>query len=239
MNGDAGEADEKAHESSDNEAEEQRMISLQERRRKYYEERKKKMGRKKQPASISDILNAEQDKPIEHETRFLNVKVHTKIAQNSYAAKTDSNEEKVYLVGELEIADYLTFSELAPKAMVLFNEQLKDKGHDIELLSENSKGCAFRFAKKNGEPDSNFPSFDGAQKVSDCGVTNVCLIIPVESINYPQANPSNNASTVAATDHTSSEIVQKAPKEPMQKKKTGNLKKGNHNVERLEQTSSS
>ena len=194
------------------------------------------MGKRKQPASISDILNAEQDKPIEQETRFLNVKVHTKIGQTIYAAKTESNEDKVYLVGELEIADYLTFAELAPKAMVLFNEQLKEKGHDIELSSESAKKCCFRFAKKNGEPDSNFPSFDSEQKVSDCGVTNVCLIIPLECINYPQANPSNNASTVANTDYTSSEL---APREPAKKPKQGNLRAENRNMARMEQSSTS
>jgi hypothetical protein len=141
MNGDVADVDQnKGNDSSDNEHEDKRMKSLQDRRKRYYEERKKRMNKNNKPASISDILNSEE-KTIEPETRFLNIKVHTKISENSYSTKAETENEMIPLVGEIEIADYITFQELAPKSLAMFNDQLKDKGHDIEILVDQSKKC--------------------------------------------------------------------------------------------------
>jgi hypothetical protein len=141
MNEDVADVDQnKGNDSSDNEHEDKRMNALQDRRKRYYEERKKRMNKNKTPASISDILNSEE-KTIEPETRFLNIKVHTKISVNAYSTKAETEIEMIPLVGEIEIADYITFQELAPKSLSMFNDQLKDKGHDIELLVDQSKKC--------------------------------------------------------------------------------------------------
>lgn len=144
MNGDVSDADQNKgssnNDSSDNEHEDKRSKALQDRRKKYYEERKKRMNKNNKQASISDILNSEE-KIIEPETRFLNIKVHTKIYENSYSPKAETENEMIPLVGEIEIADYITFQELAPKSLAMFNDQLKDKGHDIEILVDQSKKC--------------------------------------------------------------------------------------------------
>lgn len=141
MNGDIADADQnKGNDSSDNEQEDKRAKSLQDRRKRYYEERKKKMNKNNKPASISDILNAVEN-TIEPETRFLNIKVHTKIPENAYSAKADMENDMIMLVGAIEIADYITFQELVPKSLSMFNDQLRDKGHDIELLIDQAKKC--------------------------------------------------------------------------------------------------
>lgn len=171
MNG--GELHPDNNESSDDEIS-QKTTTLQDRRRRFYEERKMKMQKRNQPVSIADMLNAEPNQnPIEHEKRFLTVKVHTRIPKTRYDAKTEDESNLQHLVGELEIADYLTFEELVSKAIEMFNSQLKKQGSDIEISENYIKKFCFKLAKKTGHPDSNFPSFDNKQKVSDCGVTNV------------------------------------------------------------------
>ena len=189
MNGDSQEhQQEDGEESSEEEIQEKRAIAIQSRRQKIYEEKKRRMANIKKPASISDILNKEE-KTLEPQTKFLNVKVHTRVSPDQHNEKSQTGEDLVHLVGEIEITEFLTFEGLIPKAIELFNSQLKDKGHDIEIHNKLNKNC-FRFAKKNGEADSNFPSFDGTQKVGDCGVTNICLIVDKEEIAYSQMNPS-------------------------------------------------
>lgn len=164
--------------------EEKRMNTLQERRRKYYEERKKKMVNRNKPKSIAEMLNNDDDlnnksngaapsdpfAELKNTNKMLNsfltMRVHTKVAKHAYNAKEDSSEEAIELKGELEIADYITFAELIPKAVEMFNSQLKQQGHEMEFVTDSSHGFAFGY-------DRNFPKFDSAQKVSDCGVTNV------------------------------------------------------------------
>lgn len=164
------------NDSSDEEHQEKHMISLQERRRKYYEERKKKLARRTKPATIEEMLKEEDNQAqnnLAKEKRFLNVRVHTKVPKNHYKVNEVNADDYFTLKGELEIADYLTFKELVPKAIEIFNTQLKDLGFEIELLKEQMDMYSFRFAKKDGNPDTNFPAFDNSQKVSDCGVTNL------------------------------------------------------------------
>ena len=183
------------------------MTSLQERRKKYLQDRKQKMNKRSQPAatgsSIADILN----KVEETDRTFLNVQVHCMVSKHPFIKKDQADDEFIHLVGEIEIADFLTFKEVAPKAIELLNSQLKDQDYEMEFLIEKSNLFTFKFAKKSGKPDTNFPSFDGTQKVSDCGVTNICLVYKPECIYYPSANPSKIASTVADTDANYSEVL--------------------------------
>lgn len=137
-------------------------LSLAERRRKYIAEKRKRMKGPEQPQSIGDILKAE-----DNERCFLNVRVHSHVPKSPYADKPQTDDDLIHLMGELEIADFLTFHEIVPKAMEMFNAQLKEKGYDMEFESDKYKLCSFRYAKKSGDADMNFPSFDGSQKVSD------------------------------------------------------------------------
>lgn len=167
MNGGGMDHEDKDNESSEDEIK-QKTTSLRDRRRDFYAKRLEKMKKRNQPASIADILNSEPNQnPIEHEKRFLNVKVHIRIPKTQYESKVDDENSLFHLVGELEIADYLTFEELVPKAIEMFNSQLRQQGSKIEILENNIKKFCFKFAKKTGHPDSNFPSFDNNQKVSD------------------------------------------------------------------------
>ena len=156
----------KGADSSDNEEEEKRMLNLQDRRRKYYEERKKKMIKNNKPMTMAEMLNNVEN-TLENEKRFINIRVHTRIPKTPYAAKVESEEDSWHLKGELEIADFLTFKELIPKAISMFNAQIKHQGLEIELVTERSSQFSFRYAKKTGVPDVNFPQFDRSQKVSD------------------------------------------------------------------------
>ena len=209
--------------------------ALQDRRRKYYEERKKKMSKSTQAVSMADMLNSTDNlNPIENEKRFINIKVHTRIAKGKYNSEEDDEDNLLHLIGELEIADYLTFAELVPKTIEMLNSHLKAQGSEIELLTNWDQDFSFRYAKKTGLPDTDFPSFDSNQKVSDCGVTNVWLMHTAEWIRYPQSNPSKVASTVAETENYS-EIM---PKE-MKSSKQGAIKKSNSDMDRMSQSNSS
>lgn len=167
MNGEGiDQHNDKGAESSDNEEEEKRMITLQDRRRRYYEERKKKMNKNNKGISMAEMLDNVEN-TLENEKRFINIRVHTRIPKTPYVAKAESDEDSWHLKGELEIADFLTFQELIPKAIDMFNAQIKHQGLEIELLTERCPQFSFRYAKKTGHPDVNFPKFDRSQKVSD------------------------------------------------------------------------
>lgn len=234
MNGDSHDPQlENGDESSEEESEQQKILDRQAKRRMYIEAKKERMRMMKKPASISDILNQEE-KTLEPQTKFLNVKVHTRVHQDAYSAKSEASDTLIHLSGEIEISEHLTFEGLTPKAVELFNTQLKDKGYDIEVVASPTSS-SFRFAKKTGEPDMNFPSFDGKQKVGDSGVTNVCLMLDPADINYPQPNQSHAESTVANTDNNYSEIGIKEP--PKNKAKDGNIdnRKGGKSQEKIGQ----
>lgn len=192
---------ENGHQANDNDADEPK-ISLQEKRRKYLEEKKKKMNKRAQPAaSISEMLNKVEDT----DRSFLNVQVHANVPKHPNYDKNVKDEDCVYCVGELEIADFLTFNDIVPKAIELFNSQLREQGYEMEFILEKKNKYSFKFAKKSGKPDSNFPAFDGSQKVSDCGITNICMVYNADCVRYPNAMSSKAGSTVAATENNFSE----------------------------------
>ena len=140
----------------DEDEQQQKMLSLREKRRKYYEERKKSNNK---PASMRDLLengNSMESNHKEQEKRFITVRMFARINKTQYSSKEESNDE-IILKGEAEIADYITYEELAIKAINLFNNQLKEKGLEIEFVKERSKYFSFRFAKRDGLPDSDFP----------------------------------------------------------------------------------
>lgn len=142
--------------NSSEDEQQQVMLSIREKRRKYYEERKKG---KNQPTSMRDLLengNGSENHHKEQEKRFINVRIYTRLNRSQYLSK-DETKDEIFLKGEVEIADYITYEELAIKAINLFNSQLKDKGLDIEFVKERSKYFSFRFAKRDGLPDSDFP----------------------------------------------------------------------------------
>lgn len=174
MNGDAEEHDHEENESSDEE-QAQRMVSLRERRKKYYEERKKKLAKRNQPSSFVDMLEnseASNSNNLETEKRYLNVKIRSKITRTPFSS-SENLEDVIELKGELEIADFLTFEELITKTIDIFNSQLQEMKVNISLQKTSESKLGFRFAKKNGMPDTNFPQFENSQKVGDSGVTNL------------------------------------------------------------------
>ena len=155
-NDNTADRDQNDGDSSGEDEAQQRMLSLRERKRKYYEERKKV---KSQPASMRDLLengNANEHATKEQEKRFINIRIYTRVNPNQYIGK-DEGKDEIQLKGEVEIADYITYEELTVKAINLFNQQLKDKGLEIEFIKERAKYFSFRFAKRDGLPDSDFP----------------------------------------------------------------------------------
>lgn len=130
------------------------MLSLREKRRRYYEEKRKPHV---QNSSMKDILSNGMDNQLnEAEKRFTNIRIHVRIPK-SPDSNNDDKDDEIYLKGELEIVDFITFEDLTVKAINLFNSQLSSQGHSIELLKERSKYFTFRYAKRDGVPDNDFP----------------------------------------------------------------------------------
>lgn len=224
------------HNSSEDE-QQQVMLSLREKRRRYYEERKKANNK---PASMRDLLEngtGTENGHKEAEKRFVNIRIYTRINKSQYISKGETSEE-ILLKGEVEIPDYISFEDLVTKAINLFNSQLKDKGLDIEFIKERSKSFSFRFAKRDGLPDIDFPWFDSSQKVSQSGVTSVWLMYEDECISYNHLDTSNNASTNAATILSAHDS--KSDNSSVLKKKEGGIKKkGNTDVDRMSKSGGS
>lgn len=233
LEGDHSSVDPNADQDSSDDEYQQKVLSLREKRRKYYEEKRKPNV---QHSSMKDILEDRWDKQLnEGEKRFTNIRIHVRIPKSQYSTKDDS-EDEIYLKGELEIVDFITFEDLSVKAINLFNSQLTSQGLKIELLKERSKYFTFRYAKRDGVPDNDFPWFDSSQKVSQCGVTNVWLMYEIEWINYIQNNPINNASTNANTFISNTES--KSEVSASFSKKSG-IKKGDRNIERMDKSNGS
>jgi len=226
---------------SDNSSDEEQtnVTSLRDKRRKYYEERKKRMAQRAgKPASMSEMLNSEEDHSVHHnlanEKRFFNIRVHASVRKHTYEAKEEDDKDH-HLKWEIEIADYLTFEELIPKAIEQFNSLLKDMNAEASFAKDQVKKFNFRFSRKDGTPDINFPKFDNQQKVSDSGVTNIWLVFDDDWVNYLNASTNKSVITAAETEHS---LEYSGGLEP-RKSKQGQLKKNSAKMDNLSKTNSS
>ncbi len=237
MNGDdQGKSSEHENDSdfSDDEEKEKRAKVVADRRAEIY---KRKMEKRKAKVKGNFDFNGElgkgdkiDNKPsgdvAAAQMKFLKVKVQTRIGSSEHVVKSDNQEDLIHLVGEIEISDKLKFKELLPKSAKMFNTQLKDKGYDI-VFSDSLEKSKFRFAKTNGEPDSNFPCFWEGQKVSDCGVTNICLAIDPSDIEYVKSKPGQSDTKILKAKKTELQppVDQQPPRKTEGEKKGGLRKK--------------
>lgn len=167
--------------NSDNESsgEEEKKVSLKDKRAEHIKKlRAKRFGQRKekQSSDFGTMLKDSSQNPtntLASQKRFLNIKINTFVQSTHARTKTDQSQDLKRLVGELEIVDYLTFNELVLKAIALFNSQMQDMDLQISFNKTYKDRYAFRYAKKDGHPDMNFPKFYSQQKVSDSGVKSV------------------------------------------------------------------
>lgn len=243
MNGDqANNINQSIDTSSDDENEEQHKISLQARRRRYYEERKRKMMKTKAPTNFDfneEFEKSEGNFKQDTENRFLNVRVTSKIS-NTPSQVSENPEDNTVLRCELEIPDFLNFGELIPKAVDVFNSQLQEAKSDISINKDNASKCGFRYAKKDGRPDMNLPAFDSRQKVSECGVTNLCLMLEDNAIIYAQRNMIKmDSSTMAETQNSVIESSNLRKTETKNKNSNKSKEIDENNKDRMSKTNSS